>query len=141
MDVIEAINGRRSVRAFKPDPVPKDVLEAIMRAALQVPSWENTQPWEFAVVGGEAMRELKAAVMGKVRAGEKPNLDIPWPKFKGVHLERAKAEGRDVLQWVGISKGDSGARLNWQVSMTQFFHAPNAVIAYMDAYLGEWSVL
>jgi len=141
MDVIEAINGRKSVRSFKPDPVPKDVLEAIMRAALQVPSWENTQPWEFAVVGGEAMRELKAAVMGKVRAGGKPNLDIPWPKFKGVHLERAKAEGRDVLQWVGISKGDSGARLDWQVSMTRFFHAPNAVIAYMDAYLGEWSVL
>ena len=62
MDVIEAIHSRRSVRAFKPDPVPKEVLQAIMEAALRSPSWENTQPWEFAVLGGEAMKNVKEAL-------------------------------------------------------------------------------
>jgi len=46
MDTIEAIEGRRSVRAYKPDPVPRDVLEKIMGATLKAPSWENTQPWD-----------------------------------------------------------------------------------------------
>ncbi|MBL7120036.1 MAG: nitroreductase [Dehalococcoidia bacterium] len=141
MDVIEAINGRRSVRAFKADPIPKEVLQGIMEAALRAPSWENTQPWEFAVLGGEVMNELRAAVVAKMSAGEKPNLDIPWPKFSGPHLERAKTGGRCLLKELGIAKEDSEAIANWRFSMTQFFGAPNGVIVYMDASLGEWSVL
>lgn len=141
MDVIEAINGRRSVRAFKANPVPKEVLQGIMEATLKAPSWENTQPWEFAVIGGNAMEELKAAVMAKMRAGEKPNLDLPWPKFTGPYLERAKMDGRRLFQAVGISKEDGQAIMNWRLSMAQFFNAPNGVILYMDASLGEWSLL
>jgi len=44
MDVMEAIESRKSVRAFKADPVPRPTLQAIMDAALQAPSWANTQP-------------------------------------------------------------------------------------------------
>ena len=62
VDVIEAIHSRRSVRAFRPDPVPREVLQAIMEAALRAPSWENTQPWEFAVLGGDVMKNVKEAL-------------------------------------------------------------------------------
>jgi len=141
MDVIEAITGRRSVRAFKVDPVPKEVLREIMEAVLRAPSWENTQPWEFAVLGGEAMNELRAAVVAKMSAGEKPNLDIPWPRFSGPHLERAKTGGRRLIKELGIAKEDSNAITNWRFSMTQFFGAPSGIIVYMDASLGEWSLV
>jgi len=138
MDVMEAIEGRRSVRAFKPEPVPREVLEPIMKAALLAPSWENTQPWEFSVVGGGVMDRLRDAVHEKVKAGEKPDLDIPWPKFSGVHHERSRALGRRLLPEIGLEKKDMG---QWWVSMTRFFHAPCGIIACMDSSLGEWSVL
>ena len=88
MDTIEAIEGRRSVRAYKSDPVSKDVLEKIMQAALKAPSWENTQPWEFAVLSPPTLDKLRKAIREKMKSGEKPNLDIPWPKFTGPHRER-----------------------------------------------------
>ncbi|NQT47627.1 MAG: nitroreductase [Chloroflexi bacterium] len=141
MEVMTAINGRRSVRAFTPEPVPNDVLEAIMEAALKAPSWENTQPWEFAVIGGGCMDKLRSAIMDKLRAGEKPNLEIPWPHFKGSHMERAKTGGRRLFQELGITKDDTGAIMKWRLSMTQFFGAPNGVIVYMDVSLNEWSIL
>lgn len=141
MDAIEAIYGRRSIRAFKPDPVPKDVLEKIMEAALRAPSWENTQPWEFIVLGGEAMDGLRKAVKERALAGEKPKLDIPWPKFSGPYRERERALGRRILPELGMSKEDREAMARWWFSMTQFFNAPNGIIVYIDSLLSEWSIL
>ena len=45
MDIVEAIQQRKSIRAFKPDPVPKEILKEILELALRAPSWANTQPW------------------------------------------------------------------------------------------------
>lgn len=138
MDTIEAIYGRRSVRAYKTDPVPKDILEKILDAALHAPSWENTQPWEFAIIGGPIMARLRAAIKEKMSGGQKPNLDIPWPKFSGVYHERSRALGKKLLPEIGLEKKDLN---EWWIAMTQFFYAPCGVIAYMDSSLGEWSIL
>lgn len=141
MDAIEAIHARRSVRAFKPDPVPKEVLEKIMGAALAAPSWENTQPWEFIVLGPKAMKEFRAAVSEKTKSGVKPAHDIPWPRFSGIHHERGRRLGKEIRGALGLSKDDPGGLMDWWISMTQFFNAPNGVIVCMDASLGEWSIL
>jgi nitroreductase len=141
MDVIEAINGRRSIRAFKPDPVSRETLEKIMAAALRSPSWENSQPWEFSILGGEAMSDFRAAVMAMMRAGEKPRLDIPWPRLSGRYLERGKEDGRRLFRELGIAKGDTEAVIRWWQSMSRFFDAPSGVVVYMDSSLGEWSLV
>lgn len=141
MNVIEAINSRQSVRAFKADPVPQEVLLAILQVALRAPSWDNTQPWEFAVLGGEVLDKVRGAIMGKVGSGEKINPDLPWPKLAGPYLERAKRDGRRLFQELGITKEDKQARTSWWLSMPQFFHAPNGIIVYMDASLGQWSLV
>ena len=141
MDVIEAINSRRSVRAFKPDPVPRETLQAIMQAALRAPSWENSQPWEFAVLGGEGMSNFKTTIMAMMRAGEKPRLDIPWPKLSGRYLERAKDDGRRLFRELGVSKDDKEAIISWRLCMARFFDAPNGAIVYMDSSLGQWSLV
>lgn len=141
MDTIQAIYDRRSIRAFKPDPVRREVLEKIMSATLMAPSWENTQPWEFAVIGGDKMKELLEAMNARRKAGPKPNMDMPWPKFTGVYLERAKRDGKRLFQAVGIGREDHKRRADWYHSMTRFFHAPNGIIIYMDSALGEWSFI
>ena len=58
MDLIDAINKRKSIRAFKPDPVSPDLLEQIIEQALRAPSWANTKPWEFVVVAGEDRKSV-----------------------------------------------------------------------------------
>jgi len=52
MDIYEAIKGRRSIRKFKPDPVPKNVLEKALEMATWAPSGVNRQNWYFVVIGG-----------------------------------------------------------------------------------------
>lgn len=59
MDLEEAIKGRRSVRKFKSDPVPKDVLEHILELAMWAPSGMNRQVWHFVVMQGEKIEEMK----------------------------------------------------------------------------------
>jgi nitroreductase len=50
MSVLQGINSLRSIRKFKPDPVPDDVIKKILKAASKAASGSNTQPWEFIVV-------------------------------------------------------------------------------------------
>ena len=59
MELIDAIEKRKSIRAFKSDPVPQEMLKSIMEQALRAPSWANTQPWEFVVVTGPQLREIQ----------------------------------------------------------------------------------
>ena len=50
MDLMEAIKGRRSIRKYRPDPVPEEALQAILEAIQWAPSWANTQCWEVILV-------------------------------------------------------------------------------------------
>ena len=64
MDLLEAIDARKSIRAFKPEPVSEDVLNEVLRTATRAPSSVNSQPWEFFIVKGEALQALKRASLG-----------------------------------------------------------------------------
>lgn len=77
MDTVEAVKARRSVRAFKPDPVPMDVLKGLMEQALRGPSWANTQPWQFAFVTGEPLKQIKEGFVAN--ADKTPTPDIARP--------------------------------------------------------------
>lgn len=57
MDVSEAIRIRRSVRAFKPDPVPEEMLVELIAAAREAPSSLNLQPWEFIIVTDDELKK------------------------------------------------------------------------------------
>jgi nitroreductase len=58
MNTIGAIENRRSIRQFKPDPVPQESLEKILKAGTLAPSGKNKQPWQFLVVRGDKRAEL-----------------------------------------------------------------------------------
>ena len=61
MGAIEAIKGRRSVRRYLPDPVPRETIEDIVDCGRLAPSARNDQPWEFVVVTAQTIREEIAA--------------------------------------------------------------------------------
>jgi F420 biosynthesis protein FbiB-like protein len=58
MDTLEAIAARRSIRKFKSDPIPDEVLHSILTAAIQSPSAKNRQPWRFIVVQGDKRADM-----------------------------------------------------------------------------------
>src|SRR5882724_2324187 len=64
---------RRATAHFKPDPIPDEYLEAILRFAMQAPSGFNLQPWRFLVVREENnRRRLQKAAMDQAKVGEAP---------------------------------------------------------------------
>ena len=67
MDLIQAIDGRRSIRAFKADPVPKKLIEKILNLVIKAPSAINLQPWEFIVVMGEEKERLSRKLIKSYR--------------------------------------------------------------------------
>ena len=58
MDLLKVINERKSIRAFKTDPVPREKIEEILSLTIHAPSAINLQPWEFIVVTGEEKERL-----------------------------------------------------------------------------------
>jgi len=50
MSLLDGVNSLRSVRKFKPDPIPEDKLKIVLQSASKAASGSNTQPWEFVVV-------------------------------------------------------------------------------------------
>ena len=73
MDFYEVIRTRRSVRSYKPDPIPKDVLRRVLEAARIAPSGSNRQPWRFIIVEDEDLkRRLAEACSNQYFIAEAP---------------------------------------------------------------------
>jgi nitroreductase len=86
MDLLATINERKSIRAFKPDPVPKETIEEILRWSIHAPSAINLQPWEFYVVMGEERERLSRALIKAYREKQiscGPGTVKPLPKTFG----------------------------------------------------------
>jgi nitroreductase len=90
MDVVDAIRERKAYRAFKPDPVPLDVLKKIMEQALRAPSWANTQPWEFAVATGKKLKEIEEGFVEKGVQDPYPEVARPY-EYPEPYFSRIRA--------------------------------------------------
>ncbi len=89
MDISEAINQRKSIRAFKPDPVALDTLNEILEESIRAPSWANTQPWEFAVACGKPLEEIRAGFLEKGMTSPSPDVPRP-PEFPERYAARIR---------------------------------------------------
>ena len=63
-EFLKCMRSRRSIRRYRPDPVPSLLLEEVLRAAIWAPSAHNRQPWRFAVIRERADKERLATAMG-----------------------------------------------------------------------------
>jgi len=147
MEALEAIRSRKSIRAFRPDPVPESVLIKILEVATHAPSAVNLQPWEFFVVRGKALKEVKSAYLEDYRLGKLPDPDIPVgdtrdiaPVLKGVYKERQVALAKQIFQIMGITKANK--KKEWSEKMMQFYDAPAVIIVAVDKVLqSNWPIL
>ena len=141
MDVLDALNKRFTVRAFKPDPIDRGTLEQVMKAALKSPSWANTQPWEIYVAGGEALERLRKAYLANLKncVARNPDLAVPkqWPPAQLTRMETLKSERIATIERVCLDRSQLKdlAEMNYH-----FFHAPVVAYICMDRALTSWSI-
>ena len=130
MKLDEAIRGRKSVRAFKSEPVPKEVLGEILSAAQRAPSWANTQPWEFVVATGDKLAEVNRAFADRTIAGEPMQPELATPQgFPEPYDSRRRTVGRALFVELGIERGDTEKRTWWGQQGLTLFGAP--VVIYI----------
>lgn len=141
MDVLEALEARRSIRVYKNDPVAPEVIRSIIEAANRSPSWANTQPWEVYVAGGAPLENLRKRYLENFRKGVAPKLDIPAPKaWPTSHQERINQMGAGRFAALGIDRDDQEARRKTTEMNFNFFGAPHVIFLCMDRNLTPWSM-
>jgi len=131
MDVLEAINKRQSIRGFKPDPVPADILRKITEGALRSPSASNSQPWELAVVTGAKLEEIKEAYVAG--ATKLPVMDLPIAlKYPEPWAGRRSAVMAGVLEKLGIPREDKQSRMQFGLHGMRLWGAPAVIYVMID---------
>lgn len=131
MDIAEAISHRKSIRAFKPDAVPQEILRGIIELSLRAPSWANTQPWEFAIVAGSKLEEIKRAYAERAQEFPKPDLSFPT-EFPEPFNTRRRTVGRKLFELMGIGREDREKRRWWYTQGLMLFGAPSVIYIYVD---------
>lgn len=140
---LEAIESRRSVRAFLDRPVPRATVERILAAASRAPSGTNMQPWQVHAVTGAARARLCAAVLHAFEHNEPgPEMEYKYypDEFHEPYRSRRKDIGVGLYGLLGIAKGDMQAMHRQHGRNYLFFDAPVGLICTIDRRLeiGSW---
>lgn len=142
MDAIECIKTRMSIRKFRPEPVPKDILLNIIRAAQWSPSYKNSQPWEIAIVSGDKKEALTAKLTALIEKGVelKPDMPVPlsWPT---VIEARIKESLRKRSEQMGFDPGAPDYLKKAKIANSRFYGAPHGMFFFQDSSLTPWSIL
>ncbi|HEY8607595.1 MAG TPA: nitroreductase [Noviherbaspirillum sp.] len=140
-----AITSRRSIRAFLPDPVSREDIEAILGVAARAPSGTNTQPWRVHVLTGATRERLSSEIL---KAHNDPDLArrhaeeyAYYPReWKSPFIERRRKVGWDLYGLLGLSR-DNKAGMHAQHGRNYvFFDAPVGMIFTIDRIMeqGSW---
>jgi nitroreductase len=131
MDIITAIDKRKSTRAFKPDPVPQSTLREIMALALRAPSWANTQPWEFVIAAGAKLEEIKQSFVASLDQESELDIIRPW-NFPEPYASRIGKLMGTEQKIKGIEREDREGRGWWRLQGLKNYGAPAVIYILID---------
>ncbi|WP_327092646.1 nitroreductase [Nonomuraea sp. NBC_01738] len=144
MDVYEAVDSRRAVRAFSDEPVPREILVRVLETATRAPSSGNLQPWQVYVVTGEPLAELKRRATARARAGD-PGDEREYPMYPAElaspYLDRFAAAAAQRYAALGIERGDPNRPKKIATLNSAAFGAPVVLFCYLDRTMGpgQWA--
>lgn len=139
--VHDAITSRRSVRAFRSEPIDDVVLRRILLDAGRAPSGTNIQPWTVHVLRGDALRRVVAECTARYDRGETDGLGAYYPRdFVEPYLSRRRKVGWDLYGLLGIGKGDREGSAAAHRRNFEFFDAPVGLVLTMHETMrdGGW---
>ena len=139
--VDQVLHSGRSVRAYKADPVPRELVLEILQAAASAPSNSNTQPWRAHVLTRAPMRRLADALVTAFEQGSfPPSAHFPDP-LPTAFSERQADFATRYYGSLGIDRHDAAARTRQTLRNFSFFGAPVGLIFSIDARLSRHSWL
>ncbi|NML92727.1 nitroreductase [Novosphingobium olei] len=144
MDVSQAVETRRSIRAFLPDAIDRTVIERVLEKAQRSPSGGNTQPWHAVVIAGEPLKRLVAETAKVIPEGTKshaPEYNIYPPELDGAYAERRFGVGEAMYAALNIPREDKKGRLSRFMANFRAFDAPVLMLVHTPRYMGppQWS--
>ena len=144
MDVFEAIETRKSIRAFTDQPVEKETVEKLLEVCQRAPSGTNTQPWHVYVCAGavrQAITDDVLALAAAGNAGKYEDYTYYPPVWNDDHRDRRRGVGWGLYGLLGIKKGDREGSARQGARNFKFFDAPVGLFITVDSYLalGNWA--
>ena len=144
MDVFEAIESRKSIRAFTDQPVERALLDRLLEVSQRAPSGTNTQPWHVYLCTGAVKQAITDDVLAMAKAGQAKkyeDYDYYPPVWQAIHQARRRAVGWGLYGLLGIQKGDREASARQGARNFKFFDAPVGLFVTVDSYLarGNWA--
>jgi nitroreductase len=145
-----AIESRFSARAFLSKPVPRELLQDILRVASRAPSGTNTQPWKVYVLTGASRDALVAKVCAAHDAlAADPSLagqyreeyDYYPSKWVSPYIDRRRENGWSLYGLLGIGKGDKEKMHAQHQRNFRFFDAPVGLMFTIDRVMGRGSLM
>ena len=137
MEFENVIRGRRSIRAYKPDEVPEEVIREILDEARWAPSWRNTQAWNVWVVSGGALERYKQEFRAAVERDDPAGLDLPataeWPQACSARTAALMKSRAATLAAAGEATDPAAAFAR----MAGLFGAPCLLVFGFDDCLAE----
>ena len=138
MEFDDVVMGRRSIRGFTDEAVPKDVIRDVVALATRAPSSMNTQPWNFHVVTGEPLDRIRAGNTERNLAGVPASREIRMHgPYEGIHRQRQKDIAVQLFDAMGIAWGDRERRHDWVLRGFRQFDAPVSIVVTFDATLTD----
>ncbi len=140
-----AITSRRSIRAFLPTPVPREVVQQILAVASRAPSGTNTQPWRVHVLTGRARQALASDIRSafdnpEERARHAEEYAYYPTEWRSPYVERRRKVGWDLYALLGIGKTDKARMHEQHARNYAFFDAPVGLIFSIERVMqqGSW---
>lgn len=133
----DVIMSRRSIRGYKPDPVPRDVLEEIVTLATRAPSSYNSQPWHLHIASGEVLDRIRKDSTERTLTGVRPSFERmeTGSAYEGDHRKRQIEVAVQLFEAMGIAREDKEGRDNWTMRGFRIFDAPVLTIITYDKQL------
>lgn len=141
----EALLSRRSVRAFLPEPVPRETIEDILRLAARAPSGNNAQPWQVYVLTGETLARVGHA-LGAAHDDPDParyhgEYDYYPKKWISPFLDRRRKVGWDLYGLLGLTREDKAGMHAQHGRNYRFFDAPVGLLFTINRIMSQGSWL
>lgn len=143
MNVIKALEQRKSTRAFLSKEVEQEKITAIFDAARHAPSGSNTQPWQVSVVEGEAKTRLQTKIEAAFRAGDKGKADYQYypDEWRRPYASRRLECGLLMYKTLGIARDDKQRQVDQWAANYRAFDAPVLLLFFMDDVMQTGSYL
>lgn len=141
-DVFSAARTRRSIRAYRTDPVPRDIVREIVELGRWAPSGSNIQPWRVHVLTGAALRRVIEAMRCEFMRDEPERRDYQYytDPVEEPYLARRRACGWGLYGLLGIGRGDREKSKAYRARNYEFFGAPVGMVFTIERKLekGSW---